>query len=110
MAEAETISARAARRLREARYQKGLTVREAATLMGFTEHSMLVRYENGEARPSWERLAHMAKVYGLTLAALLAQQDEAVGLIAGIDQTDSETVQHIRAALEAIAGGDVRGP
>lgn len=91
---------RVGRRLREARIAAGLTVREASNSAGIPNHSLLVRYENGAARPPLERLEALANAYGTTLAALLSQHDEAVALIAIIDRADPATLRQIFLALE----------
>ena len=50
----EPLSARLARRLREARVQAGLTVREAAVLAGLSNHTLFVKYANGTVALEWE--------------------------------------------------------
>lgn len=95
----EPLSTRLGRRLREARVKAGLTVREAAQAAGLPNHSMLVRYENNDAHPPPERLEALAEAYETTPAALLAERDEAVALIALLDRADTTTLQRILAAL-----------
>lgn len=84
----EPIDVRVARRLRSARLAAGFTVREAAAQSGVPDHSMIVRYENGDARPPLDRLALLAHVYGLTVAALLVADDALMPLIAALEQAD----------------------
>jgi transcriptional regulator with XRE-family HTH domain len=95
----ESLGVRLGRRLREARVKAGLTVREAAQAAGLPNHSMLVRYENNVAHPPPERLEALAEAYETTPAALLAERDEAVALIALLDRADPTTLQRILAAL-----------
>lgn len=96
----ESLSARVGRRLREARIAAGLTVREASSCAGIPSHSLLVRYENDSARPPLDRLEALAHVYDTTLAALLSERDEAVGLIALIERADPATLRQLLLALE----------
>lgn len=96
----EPLAQRLGRRLREARFAAGLTVREAAALAGLPGHTQLVRYENGTAQPPLERLATLAGTYGTTPAALLAARDEAAALIALIDHADEALIRRLVRALE----------
>lgn len=96
----ERLETRVGRRLREARIGAQLTVREAAEAAGLPNHSILVRYENGAARPPLARLAALAATYNTTLAALLAERDESVALIAAIERANSSTLQRLRAVLD----------
>jgi transcriptional regulator with XRE-family HTH domain len=95
----EPLSTRLSRRLREARVSAGLTMREAAQLAGIANHSLLVRYENGDSAPPPARLEALADAYETTVAALLAEQDEAVALIALLERADATTLQRILSAL-----------
>lgn len=95
----EPLDALVARRLRAARIAAGLTVREAAAAAGIPDHSVLVRYENSAARPPLERLRALASAYETTLAALLAERDEVVPLIAAIERADTQTLNRLLAAL-----------
>ena len=86
----ESIDVRVARRLRMARINAGLTVREAAARLGTDDHSLLVRYENGAVRPPLERLHALVQAYGLTVSALLASDDTLVLLIAALERASPE--------------------
>jgi transcriptional regulator with XRE-family HTH domain len=97
--EHEPLHTRLGRRLREARVNAGFTVREAALRAGIVSHSLLVRYENSHAHPPPGRLEALANAYGTTVAALHAEHDEAVALIAVIDRADITTLQRLLAAL-----------
>lgn len=85
----EPIDVRIARRLRAARLDALLTVREAAMQAGLPDHTQLVKYENGDVRPPLQRLAALARVYGLTLAALVAEHDAAMSALSAIDRMDA---------------------
>ncbi|MEN9936546.1 MAG: Helix-turn-helix domain [Chloroflexota bacterium] len=73
------------RRLADARLGAGLTMREAGRRAGF-DWTMIVRYEGGQSMPPPERLAALAAVYGTTPAALLAQYDGVMPVLAAIDR------------------------
>lgn len=96
----ETLSVRLARRLRDARVQAGLTVREAASQAGVSTHTLIVKYEKGTIAPPFDRLDDLARLYGTTPAALLAEHDEAMPVIAAIDLADSIQLTHLAAAIE----------
>jgi transcriptional regulator with XRE-family HTH domain len=86
-------------RLFDLRSAAGLTVREAARLVG-VDHSMIVRYENSQALPPLDRLITLAWCYGTTPAALLAGIAAHMPLIAWIDRADGATLE----LLAALAG------
>lgn len=88
------------RRLFQIRVAAGLTVREAAKAIGI-DHSMIVRYENAQSIPPLDRLIALADLYGSTPAALLASTDDAVALIAVIDQADAQTLSQLEQAMSA---------
>jgi transcriptional regulator with XRE-family HTH domain len=96
----EAVDVRVARRLRAYRLAAGLTVREVAMHLGMRDHSILVRYENGSARPSLDRLAQLAQLYGLTLAALLANDDALVPLIAALERAEPQIWLSVAPLLE----------
>lgn len=105
----EPLSARLARRLREARIQAGLTVREAAIQAGVSHHTLIVKYENGTVAPPLDRLQHLAHTYGTTPAALLAEHKEAMPVIAAIDQADSARLAALAALLERVVEDEAAG-
>jgi len=90
-------------RLREARQTANLTVREVGARLGL-DHSMIVRYENGESLPPLDRLIALADLYGLTAAALLARHTAAISLIAAIDQAESQAIARLSALLNDPTG------
>ena len=102
----ELLSARLARRLREARVQAGLTMREAAVQAGISNHTLIVKYENGTVAPPLDRLHDLARAYGTTPAALLAEHDAAMPVIAAIDQADSAQLAHLAMALESLPASE----
>ena len=75
------IVARLGERLREARLNARLTVREAAERAGLRAHGTLVQYENGKVLPPLDRLDVLAHAYGVPLASLLVSQDVLMPLV-----------------------------
>ena len=63
MSDQETLTARVGRRLRAARLQAGMTVREATAATGIA-HSMIVKYENGAIPPPLNRIDTLADAAG----------------------------------------------
>jgi transcriptional regulator with XRE-family HTH domain len=89
-----TLGLRVGARLREARLQGGLTVREVADRMNL-KHAIIVKYENGTIVPSIDRLHALAQLYGLTAAALLVEHDEAIPLFAMLDRADVDQIERL---------------
>jgi transcriptional regulator with XRE-family HTH domain len=79
-------------------------VREVADRLGL-RHAIIVKYENGTIVPSIDRLQSLAQLYGLTPAALLAEQDAAIELFAILDHAEIDQierlVQMLREGLDA---------
>jgi transcriptional regulator with XRE-family HTH domain len=86
-------------RLRDARQTANLTVREVGERLG-VDHSMIVRYENGESLPPIDRFIALAHIYGLTPAALLARHAAAVPIIAAIDQGQADVIARLATLLD----------
>jgi transcriptional regulator with XRE-family HTH domain len=86
-------------RLRDARQTANLTVREVGERLGL-DHSMIVRYENGESLPPLDRVIALADLYGLTPAALLARHAAAIPIITAIDQAEAGTIARLGALLD----------
>ena len=57
-------------RLKIARKEAGLTQKQAAERLGFSQ-SAIRQYEQGQSRPSYERLIDMCRLYGVSADALL---------------------------------------
>jgi transcriptional regulator with XRE-family HTH domain len=98
MAAESTLGARVGGRLREARLQSGLTVREVADRLGL-KHAIIVKYENGTVVPSIDRLQALAQLYGLTPAALLVEHDAAITLFAMLDRADVNQIERLAQML-----------
>jgi transcriptional regulator with XRE-family HTH domain len=102
MSDQETMAARVARRLREARLKARMTVREAAACLDIS-HTLIVKYENGVVAPSFDRLDALARIYGLTSAALLADQDETIPVLAAIDQASAAQLAQLAHVLKELS-------
>lgn len=94
MTELERMAAKVARRLRAARIKAGMTVREVAAALDIS-HTLIVRYENGTTAPSFDRLDALSRIYGLTPAALMADQDAAIPLFALLDCANMSEIEHL---------------
>ena len=73
-------------RLREARLNARLTVREAADRAGLRAHGTLVQYENGKVLPPLDRLAALAQAYDVPLASLVVSHDALVPLVTMLER------------------------
>ena len=102
MPEQERMATKVARRLRAARIEAGMTVREVAATLDIS-HTLIVKYENGTIAPSFDRLDTLARIYGLTPAALLADHDETISVLAAIDQASAAQLAHLTRALDELA-------
>jgi transcriptional regulator with XRE-family HTH domain len=99
MANQESVAARVARRLRDARIKAGMTVREVAACLDIS-HTLIVKYENGVVAPPFDRLDALAHIYKLTSAALLVEHDETMPLLAALDQADAAQLAALMHLLE----------
>ena len=102
MTELERMAAKVARRLRAARIKAGMTVREVAAALDIS-HTLIVKYENGTIAPSFDRLDALARIYGLTPAALMVEQDTAVPIVAAIDEASAAQLVHLTQMLDKLA-------
>lgn len=96
-------------RLREARLNARLTVREAAEQIGLRAHGTLVQYENGTVAPPLERLSALARLYDIPLASLFVSQDTLIPLVTMLDQATPTQVQALNRLLQQVldAGSDM---
>lgn len=77
-------------RLRDARMEANMTVREATERLGLDNHTLLVRYENGVVRPPVDRLAQLAAVYGTTLPALFINDAATAAVVTQLLDADPQ--------------------
>jgi transcriptional regulator with XRE-family HTH domain len=80
MTEPETTAKLVGRRLRTARMREGMTVREAAEVIGMS-HATLVKYENGTLPLPIDRAAALARAYNIPPATLLVEDDALARLL-----------------------------
>lgn len=66
-------------RLKELRKEKNLTQAKVAEALGITQQSY-ARWESGKVTPTSEKLAQIAKFYGVTTDYLLGEQTDEVDL------------------------------
>jgi transcriptional regulator with XRE-family HTH domain len=79
-------------RLREARLNARLTVREAAARAGLRGHATLVQYERGAVLPPLHRLAALARVYNVSLASLVVADATLIPVVDLLDRADAAQI------------------
>lgn len=95
-----TIIARLSDRLREARLNARLTVREAAERIGLRAHGTLVQYENGKVLPPLDRLAALADAYDVPLASFVASDDALAPVITLLERATPAQLNAIAQLLQ----------
>jgi transcriptional regulator with XRE-family HTH domain len=58
-------------KLKAARLKKGLSVREAARLLGYKNHRTITSWENGERTPKLENRKRLAELYDVDIIEFL---------------------------------------
>lgn len=89
-------------RLREARLNARLTVREAAERIGLRAHGTLVQYEHGKVLPPLERLAALAEVYNTPMASLVVSQDVLAPVVTMLERATASQIGAFAQLLERI--------
>ena len=101
------VIARIGERLREARLNARLTVREAAARVGLRAHGTLVQYENGKVLPPLDRLAMLAQVYDIPLASLVVSHDALIPVMTMLEHATAPQIsafaQLLQRAVEPVA-------
>lgn len=90
-------------RLREARLNARLTVREAAARAGLRGHGTLVQYENGAVLPPLDRLAALATIYDVPLASFFVSSDALAALVTLLERASPDQIRAVLRALERVA-------
>lgn len=98
----EQAAVRLGARLRAAREQAGVSLRELARQLGLRDHTVLIKYERGVTPPSSVRLQAIARALGCSAAALLAATDDAALLIDAVDHADAGQIAQLRFVLETL--------
>lgn len=94
-------------RLRQMRERQGLTLREVAQRLGFRHHSIILKYEQGTIVPTVARLFSLAHVLNCSASALLAHEEQAMDLIATIDQADTTARAQLVFMVETLGTASV---
>jgi transcriptional regulator with XRE-family HTH domain len=98
------VIARLGERLREARLNARLTVREAAERAGLRAHGTLVQYENGKVLPPLDRLAALAQAYDVPLASLMVSHDALMQVVTMLEHATNPQIdaftQLLRRAID----------
>src|SRR5215470_10663407 len=87
-----SIVAQLGERLREARLNARLTVREAAERAGLRAHGTLVQYENGRVLPPLDRLAALAMAYDVPLASLVVSHDALAPVVTMLERASASQI------------------
>jgi transcriptional regulator with XRE-family HTH domain len=101
-ADTPPLVVRLGERLREARLNARLTVREAAERVGLRAHGTLVQYEQGKVLPPLDRLAALAQAYGLPLASLLVSEDALAPVVAMLEQATAAQISAFAGLLQQV--------
>lgn len=63
-------------KLRFLRQQRGMTLRELAQALGYTNHGYIGQLERGEKQPTAELILKVADLFGVTMDALARDEME----------------------------------
>jgi len=96
------VVARIGERLREARLNARLTMREAAERVGLRAHGTLVQYENGRVLPPLDRLAALAQAYDVPLASLMVSHDALVPVVTLLERATGSQISAFAQLLQHI--------
>jgi transcriptional regulator with XRE-family HTH domain len=89
-------------RLREARLNARLTVREAAERAGLRAHGTLVQYENGRVLPPLDRLAALAAAYDVPLASLMVSRDALAPVVTMLERATASQISAFAQLLQHV--------
>ena len=92
-------------RLREARLNARLTVREAAERVGLHGHGTLVQYENGGVLPPLDRLAALSQAYDVPLASLVVSQEALIPLVTLLERATLGQISALTQLLQQVIEG-----
>jgi transcriptional regulator with XRE-family HTH domain len=96
------VVAQLGERLREARLNARLTVREAAARVGLRGHGPLVQYENGKVLPPLDRLAALAEAYAIPLASLVVSHDALVPVVTMLEHATAPQISAFAQLLQRV--------
>ena len=89
-------------RLREARLNARLTVREAAERAGLRAHGTLVQYENGQVLPPLNRLAALAAAYDVPLSSLVVSHNALVPVVTMLERASVPQIAAFAQLLQQV--------
>jgi transcriptional regulator with XRE-family HTH domain len=89
-------------RLREARLNARLTVREAAERAGLRAHGTLVQYENGRVLPPLDRLAALATAYDIPLASLVVSEAALMPIVTLLERASASQIDAFTQLLQHV--------
>src|SRR3954469_14859147 len=89
-------------RLREARLNARLTVREAAVRAGLRAHGTLVQYENGRVLPPLDRLAALATAYDVPLSSLVVSHDALMPVVTLLEHASGPQLDAFALLLQQV--------
>jgi transcriptional regulator with XRE-family HTH domain len=89
-------------RLREARLNARLTVREAAERAGLRAHGTLVQYENGRVLPPLDRLAALAIAYDVPLSSLVVSRDALIPVVTLLERATGPQIGAFAQLLQQV--------
>jgi len=100
--EESPIAAQVGVRLREARLNARLTVREAAERIGLRAHGTLVQYENGKVAPPLGRLVVLAQVYDVPLASLFVAHEALIPVVTLLERATPAQIGTLAQVLQQV--------
>jgi transcriptional regulator with XRE-family HTH domain len=103
---AHHAAARLGARLREARLNARLTLREAAERVGLRAHGTLVQYENGRVLPPLDRLAALALTYDVSLASLLVGREALIPVVALLERATDAQIAAFALLIQQVVDAD----
>src|SRR5262245_34518884 len=89
-------------RLREARLNARLTVREAAERAGLRAHGTLVQYESGRVLPPLDRLAALAAAYNVPLACLVVSREALAPVVTMLERATASQISAFAQLLQQV--------
>jgi len=63
-------------KLRTLRQQKGLSLRQLATMLGHASHSYVTGMERGERKPNAEVLIELSRIFGVSVDVMIKDELE----------------------------------
>ena len=90
-----------AEKLKAARLQAGLSQEKLSTELGVTKRT-IINYENGQTLPPTALLPKISKLFGVTIAALITEEEEFVAL--ANERSGSRGAREAEALINEVSG------